>query len=81
MILTPYIKKKIHKKLELIAQQDGTSVEEVRRELELMIHACMNSSNAIVRAYFESIPCQGKVPTVEEAIAHGAFLTMQKLEQ
>ena len=75
------VEKGIHQKLEIIAKQNGVSVEEVRRDIEQMIHACMNSPNAIVRARWAQIPRKGQLPTVEEVIAYGAFETMQKMEE
>ena len=69
-MLSRRIKKDINKKLEQVAQRNGVSVEQVRREIELVIDAGMKMSNSAI----QSIPRKGKVPTVEEFIAYGAVM-------
>jgi len=68
--MTKQIKKLIHRKLEIVAQDQGVSVEEVRREIEEMIQESMNSPNDIIRLRWASIPREGEVPTAEEFMAH-----------
>ena len=73
------IKESIQKRLEIIALHHGVSVEEVRREIELMIHDCMNSPDPALRAKWASIPRCGDMPTVEEVIVHGTVLTWKEM--
>jgi len=70
-------RKSIQNGLEMTAQHNGVSVEEVRREIDLLIHTCMNSPNAIIRARWAAIPRSGEVPTVEKVMAYGVSRLLQ----
>ena len=60
--------------LEIIARQEGTSVEEVRREIERAAHLGMLHSDPDVRAAWNALPASGDRPTAEETIAY--FLSL-----
>ena len=54
--------------MEVIAVREGSSVEEVRREISLAILMAQPRDAGIV----SEIPCAGAVPTPEELIAYCA---------
>lgn len=53
-----------------IALQEGTSVEMVRKHIQVAMIAGMMNSDPTVRAVWEKIPRMGEVLTPEEVIAH-----------
>ena len=59
-------KKQVQKILKEIAKNNGVSVTEVRRDIELAFaeaHAKQNDA-------WNDIPCKGEIPTIEEFILH-----------
>ncbi len=57
--------------LEEIARREGTSVEHVRKHIQVAIISGMTSPDPNVRAEWEKIPRAGEYPTPEELIAYG----------
>ena len=63
-------KKTIEKALQEVARQNGVSVEEVRREIELALQVGQANPDPQVQAQWASVPRKGDRPTPEEVIAH-----------
>jgi hypothetical protein len=55
---------------ERIAAENNTTVEEVRKEIELAIRAGLANPDPKVRAEWAKIPKAGEIPTPEETIAY-----------
>lgn len=55
--------------LEIVAEKEGVSVEEVRREIQLAIDDAMKNPDPKIQAQWRKIPKKGKKPTPEEVIA------------
>ncbi len=51
-----------------IADREGVSVSEVRREIQAAIDEGMKSTDKSVQAYWNRIPRKGMKPTPEEVI-------------
>lgn len=56
----------------LIAQREGVSVEHVRTEMKVAMLNGLCSTDPKIKSYWESIPCEGNIPTPEEFIAFTA---------
>ena len=56
--------------LQKIARNNHTTVQEVRREMELAMQAGQSSTNPAVQALCRSIPRKGSQLTLEELIAY-----------
>ena len=56
------------KALRKVAQQEGISVSEVRKEIQAAIDEGMKSTDKSVQAYWSRIPRNGTKPTPEEVI-------------
>lgn len=54
--------------IEQIADREGVSVSEVRREIQAAIDEGMKSTDKSVQAYWSRIPRKGAKPTPEEVI-------------
>ena len=54
--------------LQAVAQQNGTTVDEVKKEIALAILAGMSNPDPAVQARWKNIPHVGDVPTPEEMI-------------
>ncbi len=54
--------------LQKIADREGITVSEVRKEIQLAIDEGMKSTDKSVQAYWSKIPCKGTKPTPEEVI-------------
>ncbi len=54
--------------LQTIADREGISVSEVRKEIQAAIDEGMKSTDKSVQAYWSKIPCKGAKPTPEEVI-------------
>ena len=67
-------KNKVKKALQEIAKNNGVSVSEVRREINIAI-ADAYSKN---KEAWTDIPCKGKIPTAEEFILHMALVVIKK---
>jgi len=65
--------KKINRSLKRVAKRNGVSVEEVRREIELALTLAQNNPDQKVQTFWNSIPSESNVPTMEEALAHIAI--------
>jgi len=64
------MKKNITHILKRIAAQHHTTVEEVRREMNVAIRAGINHPDPAVRAQWVKIPRKGEIPTPEDLIAY-----------
>jgi len=53
-----------------IAEAHGVSVEEVWREMDLVVEAARNNPDPEAQAQFAKIPCKGDTPTTEEFMAY-----------
>ena len=56
--------------LEKIARREGTSVEHVRKHIQVAIISGMTNQDPKVQAEWENIPRAGEYPTPEELIAY-----------
>jgi len=72
--------RKIKGALQKIAETEGVSVNEVRREIELAIMAARENPDPKVQAFWRSIPYKGDNPTPEEVIAHIAGIVNEKMK-
>lgn len=54
--------------LEIVAEKEGVSVEEVRREIQLAIDDAMKNPDPKIQEQWRRIPKKGKKPTPEEVI-------------
>jgi len=68
-------KRKAKKALREVAKKHGVSVEEVRREIELVIKTAMASSDPKIQENWGTI-----APTPEDLIAHLAGVVEKKVE-
>lgn len=66
--MEPDRKQRIQHYLETIAQKEGISPEKVRDEIALAISLAQKSTDPRTQNFWNSIPCQGTSPTVEEII-------------
>ena len=55
-----------------LAQRDRVSVEYVRTQMKIAMINGLCSDDPKIKAYWQSIPCEGDVPTPEEFIAFTA---------
>ena len=53
-----------------LAERDGVSVDYVRKHMQLAMLNGLCSTDPQVKMYWNSIPCEGEVPTPEELIVH-----------
>ncbi|MEZ4357357.1 MAG: sporulation initiation factor Spo0A C-terminal domain-containing protein [Eubacteriales bacterium] len=53
---------------EIIAEENNTTVEEVRKEIEIAIQSGFNSNDHKARSQWAKIPKKGEVPTPDELI-------------
>ena len=58
--------------LQTVAIRDGTTVEEVRKEIKLAMLAGLCNTDPAVQTKWKEIPCAGDVPTPEELITYVA---------
>jgi len=56
--------------LQSVAQQNGTTVDEVKKEIALAILSGMSNPDPAVQARWKDIPRVGDVPTPEEMITY-----------
>lgn len=59
---------KIEKSLQIIAQKEGITTEEVRKEIALAISYALKSNDKDMQYFWKDIPCEGPTPTIEEII-------------
>jgi hypothetical protein len=62
--------KKAKKALQVVAQQDGVSIETVRHEIEIAIAEALKSPDPKAKAFWLSIPHKEAYPMPEEVIAY-----------
>ena len=58
--------------LQTVAIRDGTTVEEVRKEIKLAMLAGLCNTDPAVQTKWKEIPCAGEMPTPEELITYVA---------
>lgn len=63
---------------ERIAQEENTTVEEVKANIEAALIAGQESTDPEVRARWAAVPCEGDVPTLNEILTYVAQLTLQE---
>ena len=63
-------KSKADRILKKIAAQNGVTVSEVRREIELSLKAGMDNPDPAVREKWNSISTDGQLPSPEEALSY-----------
>lgn len=68
--MNPEKKQKIEKNLRIIAKREGITPEEVKSEIGRAVFYAMKSSDPKVQHFWNSFPCEGDSPTVEEVIAY-----------
>lgn len=56
--------------LEQVARDNNTTVEEVRKEIDIAIKAGMSSHDPAVQKEWSKMSKKGKTPTAEEVLAH-----------
>ena len=71
-------KRELKKLYAQIAKNNGVTVAEVRREIELATQMAQASADPIIRANWEAIPRKGKKPKAAEMIAHLAREVQRK---
>lgn len=54
--------------LKKVAEQEGISVEEVRREIQKAINIAMQNPDPDIQRFWRSIPSKGAKPTPEETV-------------
>ena len=71
--------RKVYRK---IARENGTTVKEVRAEMQAAITAAWNNpGNEIIRAYQAQVPTKGNVPTPEEVISYVAHKSQNERQR
>ena len=68
------------KAIQKLAERDGVTVEYVRMQMKIAMINGLCSKEPKVKAYWQSIPCEGEVPTPEEFIAYTANVVRKGLE-
>lgn len=61
-----------------IASEHHTSVEEVRLQIKIAMLNGLASDDPKIKAYWQSIPHEGDVPTPEELIAYTANVVKKR---
>ena len=56
--------------LRQIAENNGMSIVDVRREIELAIEEARENPDVSIQAFWKSVPRKGDKPTIEEVILH-----------
>ncbi len=56
--------------LERVAENSGTTVTEVRREIEAAIDSCWNTTDPVIHEKWKAMSPTGSRPTVEEVILY-----------
>lgn len=59
--------------IQMIATEQGISVQEVRRSILEALDAGRNHPDPCVQAIWHSIPCEGKTPTLNETLTFLAY--------
>ena len=63
--------------LERVAENNGTTVTEVRREIEAVIDSCWDNPDPAIHARWEAMSPTGTRPTVEEAVLYLSALAAE----
>lgn len=64
--------------IEQIAKKNHTTVEEVRLQIKVSMINGLVSEDPKIKAFWQSIPCEGEIPTPEELIAYTADIVRRK---
>lgn len=62
--------------LERVAQENHTSLAEVRREIDAAIQTGLANTDPAVQAAWRTVPREGDVPTAEELILWAAVMAL-----
>ena len=62
--------------LERVAQENHTSLAEVRREIDAAIQTGLANTDPAVQAAWRTVPCEGGVPTAEELILWAVVMAL-----
>ncbi len=68
--MNPEKKQKIEKNLKIIAKREGITPEEVKSEIGRAVSYALKCSDPKVQRFWNSFPCEGDSPPVEEVIAY-----------
>lgn len=71
-------KSEITKILRRIALENGVSVSEVRKEIQIAIEAAMSNPDPAVQAEWKAMSHNGQIPSPEEVIIYLAEKTRKK---
>ena len=71
--------KRINDILETIAIVHHTTVDEVRKEILLVMEEAQKSQDPLVQARWAMIPCKGEKPTIEELIIYISDISSQQM--
>lgn len=61
-------KKKIEESLNIIAERERISTEEVKEEMARAISIALKSKDNDIQHFWQDVPCEGPAPTIEEII-------------
>lgn len=61
-------KSQVTKAFEKIAQKEGISVSEVRREIQIAIDDAIKSDDPAIQAFWKKMKCSNGKPTPEEVV-------------
>ena len=59
--------------IQMVAMEQGMSVQEIKRSILEALDAGRNRPDPCVQAIWHSIPCEGKTPTLNEALTFFAY--------
>jgi hypothetical protein len=64
--------------IEQIAKKNHATVEEVRLQIKVSMINGLVSEDPKIKSFWQSIPCEGEIPTPEELIAYTADIVRRK---
>jgi len=64
--------------IEQIAKKNHATVEEVRLQIKVSMINGLVSEDTKIKSFWQSIPCEGEIPTPEELIAYTADIVRRK---
>lgn len=77
--MNPEKKQKIEKNLKIIAKREGITPEEVKSEIGRAVSYALKCSDPKVQRFWNSFPCEGDSPPVEEVIAYLAEKLLKEI--
>ena len=60
----------VYKKLEIIAEKEGITKEEVQQEIGRAVSIALKSPDPKMQRFWTDFPCENDTPTIEEIIYH-----------